>query len=113
MFQVLNGYLFQHGNISIPGLGTIHMETLPASVDTVGQNILPPLHNFRFDKYFDAPDREFFLYLSEQKGIPDFEAIKWYSEFSYDLRERIRKDEKVKLGWRWPAGKRFCRQYCI
>ncbi len=95
MFQELNGYLFQHGSISIPGLGTIHIDRVPAMVDTPNHQILPPLHNFRFDKYFDAPDREFFLYLSEQKNIPDYEAIKWYSEFSYSLREKIRLEEKV------------------
>jgi hypothetical protein len=26
---------------------------------------------FRFDKYFDAPDREFFSYLAQQKNIAD------------------------------------------
>jgi hypothetical protein len=95
MFDVLNSYLFQHKNISIPGLGTIYMESLPASMDTSTQNMLPPLYYFRFDKYFDAPDREFFSYLSGQKKIPDYEALRLYSEFSYVLREKINREEKV------------------
>jgi hypothetical protein len=95
MFQVLNGYLFQHKNISIPGLGTIYLETQPTNIDMANKNILPPQHSFRFDKYFDAPDKEFFAYLATQKKIADYEAIKWYTEFSYDLRDRIRHEEKV------------------
>ena len=95
MFQVLNAYLFQHRSISIPGLGTIYMETLPASVDVADRTILPPHYHFRFDKYFDAPDREFFAYLASQRNILDFEAIRWYNEFSSQLRNRIRSEELV------------------
>jgi len=95
MFQVLNAYLFQHKSISIPGLGTIYLEARSASVDVADRTILPPLYQFRFDKYFDAPDREFFSYIATQRNILDYEAIKWYNEFSLDLRNRIRTEEQV------------------
>ena len=95
MFQVLNAYLFQHRSISIPGLGTIYLETFSASVDVADRIILPPLYQFRFDKYFDSPDREFFAYIASQQNVLDYEAIKWYNEFSLDLRNRIRSEDKV------------------
>ncbi len=95
MFDVLNSYLFQHKNISIPGLGTIYLESLPASMDTSTKNMLPPLYYFRFDKYFDAPDREFFSYLATHQNIPDYEALRLYSEFSFVLREKINREESV------------------
>jgi hypothetical protein len=95
MFQVLNAYLFQHRSISIPGLGTIYLETLPASVDVAERTMLPPAYRFRFDKYFDAPDAAFFAYLATQKNILDYEAIKWYNEFSFELRNRIRAEDGV------------------
>jgi hypothetical protein len=95
MFQVLNAYLFQHRSISIPGLGTIYLETFSASVDVADRIILPPLYQFRFDKYFDSPDREFFAYIASQQNVLDYEAIKWYNEFSLDLRNRIRTEDKV------------------
>lgn len=95
MFQVLNAYLFQHRSISIPGLGTIYLETFSASVDVADRTILPPLYQFRFDKYFDSPDREFFAYIASQRNVLDYEAIKWYNEFSLDLRNRIRTEENV------------------
>src|SRR5215467_7455277 len=96
MFEILNSYLFQHKSISIPGLGTIYMETLPASVDTSTKNMLPPLYYFRFDKYFDAPGRQFFSFVARQKKIEDFEALKWYNEFSFDLRNKISEEGRVK-----------------
>jgi len=95
MFQVLNAYLFQHRSISIPGLGTIYLETFSASADVADRTILPPLYQFRFDKYFDSPDREFFAYIASQRNVLDYEAIKWYNEFATDLRQRIRTEDKV------------------
>jgi len=95
MFDILNSYLFQHKSISIPGMGTIIMETLPASIDTSTKNILPPLYYFRFDKYSDAPERTFFSYLADQKKIEDYEALKMYSEFAFELRNKINLDESV------------------
>ena len=96
MFDVLNGYLFQHKSISVPGLGTIFLERVPASADGGNSSFLPPLYYFRFDKYFDAPDKDFFSYIAGERHIPDYEAIKWYNEFSQNLRSRIRLDENVK-----------------
>lgn len=95
MFQVLNAYLFQHRSISIPGLGTIYLETHPANVDVADRTMLPPVFRFRFDKYFDAPDATFFSYLAAQGKMLDYEAIKWYSEFSFELRNRIRQEDEV------------------
>ena len=96
MFKLLNSYLFQHKSISITGMGTIYMETLPASVDTSTKNMLPPLYYFRFDKYFDAPGRQFFSFLAAQKKIEDFEALKWYNEFAFELRNQMSDEGKVK-----------------
>lgn len=95
MLQVLNAYLFQHRSISIPGLGTIYLETFPAHVDVADRTVLPPAYRFRFDKYFDAPEREFFSYLATQGKMLDFEAIKWYNEFAFDLRNRIKNEDEV------------------
>lgn len=95
MWQVLNAYLFQHRSISIPGLGTIYLETMPANVDVAERTMQPPVYQFRFDKYFDAPDKEFFAFVAAQRNILDYEAIKWYNEFSFELRNRIRAEEQV------------------
>jgi hypothetical protein len=95
MFEVLNAYLFQHRSISIPGLGTIYLETHPASVDVADRTMLPPVYQFRFDRYFDQPDREFFTYIAANRNVLDYEAIKWYNEFSFELRNRIRNEDQV------------------
>lgn len=96
MTEALTSYLIQHKSISIPGLGTVYIERIPAQTDFINKQIIPPAFHFRFDKYFDAPDKDFFTYLAQQKDMADYEAIKWYNEWAYDLRNRLRVDEEVK-----------------
>jgi hypothetical protein len=95
MIETLNKYLIQHKSINIPGLGTIFIEHLPATFDVVNKRILPPHYLFRFNKYFDTPDKEFFNYLAYERGIPDSEAIRQYNQFAHDLRTSIKQDDKA------------------
>jgi len=95
MIETLNKYLIQHKSINIPGLGTIFIEHRPAIFDVVNKRILPPHYEFRFNKYFDTPDKEFFSYLSYERGIPDYEAIQLYNQFAQDLRTAIKQEDKA------------------
>jgi hypothetical protein len=95
MTDVLVSYLLQHKSISIPGLGSMYIERIPAQTDFVNRRILPPDYHFRFDKYFDAPDKDFFTYLAKQQNIADYEAIKWYNEWAYELRSKLREGHVV------------------
>jgi hypothetical protein len=95
MVEVLNSYLVQHKSLSIPGLGTIYVERKPAQSDFLNKQIIAPSYHYRFDRYFDAPDKDFFTYLAAQKEIADYEAIRWYNEWAYELRNKIRTQEQV------------------
>jgi hypothetical protein len=89
MYRILNRYLFLKKSIPVPGLGTICMETQPASIDASTRTILPPIYRFRFDKFFDSPDKDLFAYLSAQQDISDYEALRQYNDFAYSLRDRL------------------------
>lgn len=97
MVNLVRTYLLQNKSISIPGLGTIYIERTPAQSDFVNRQLLPPSYHFRFDKYFDAPGREFFTYLAARKNIEDFEAIKLYNEWALGLRNNIGTDHSAIL----------------
>jgi hypothetical protein len=89
MYDILNKYLFLNKSIPVPGLGTICMDNLPATIDASTRTIHPPTHRFRFDKFFDSPDKELFTYLSAQQNISDYEALRQYNDFAYSLRDRL------------------------
>ncbi len=97
MVQLITPYLLQNKSISIPGLGTIYVERIPAQSDFVNRQLLPPSYHYRFDKYFDAPGKDFFTYLAAKKNIEDYEAIKLYNEWALQVRNRISADQPAVL----------------
>ena len=89
MYNILNNYLFLNKSIPVPGLGTIYMESLPATIDASTRSILPPVYHIRFDKFSDSPEKNLFSYLSSQQNISDYEALRQYNDFAYSLRDRL------------------------
>lgn len=94
----LYSYLLQHKSLAIPGLGTIVIERSPAYKDVNSQELFPPSFYFRFDKYFDAPGKDFFTFLAQQERLADFEAIRLYNEWAQDTGSRIRSSQTAQLG---------------
>jgi hypothetical protein len=95
MNAILNRYLIQHKSISIPGLGTIQADTIPASIDAAGRCAIPPSVVYRFDSYFDAPDKEFFSYLARKNRISDYDALRNYNAFAYTLRDQLNQQQSA------------------
>ena len=97
MEGLVRTYLLQKSSISIPGLGTIYVERSPARSDFINRQLLPPSYHFRFDKYFDAPGKDFFTFLAAKKNVEDYEAIKMYNEWALSLRNSIGTEESATL----------------
>jgi hypothetical protein len=97
MVQLIKTYLLQNKSISIPGLGTIYVERTPAQTDFVNRRLLPPSYHFRFDKYFDAPGKDFFTFLAARNRVEDYEAIKIYNEWALQLRNNISTDNATPI----------------
>ena len=97
MERLIRTYLLQKSSVSIPGLGTIYVERSPARSDFINRQVLPPSYHFRFDKYFDAPGKDFFAFLAARKNIEDYEAIKLYNEWALSLRNNLSTDQASAL----------------
>lgn len=97
MIDTLTTYLVHHHSVSIPGLGTIYIERIPAQVDFINKQILAPSYHYRFDKFHDSPHKDFFHFLASSRQMPDYEAIKYYNEWATEFRNRIRNNEIISL----------------
>lgn len=97
MIQAVRDYLLQHKSVSIPGLGTIYVERIPAQSDFVNRQLLPPAYHLRFDKYFDAPPKEFFAFLAAKNNVQDYEAIRQYNEWAQELRNGLGAEQTIRL----------------
>ena len=113
MTHFLNTYLLEHKSVSIPGLGTIYVERIPAQSDFVNRQLLPPAYHYRFDKYFDAPEKEFFTFLASSKNIPEYEAMKLYNEWAMSLRNNINTNELTPIEGVGGIEKRRIGRYCF
>jgi hypothetical protein len=89
MYAILNKYLFLNKSIPVSGLGTICLENIPATVDASTRTVRPPAFRFRFDKFYDSPDKSLFSFLSVHQNISDYEALRQYNDFAYSLRDRL------------------------
>lgn len=90
MISILNNYLLQHKSVSIPGIGTIYIERTPAQSDFINKQILPPSFHYRFDKYYDSPEKDFFTFLAHKRNIADYEAIQYYNQWAQELKNELR-----------------------
>lgn len=97
MTASLYSYLIRQHQLPIPGLGTLLIERRPAQTDFVNKQILPPTYQYRFDQYFDAPDKDFFSYLASSNKVTDIEAIRWFNEWAYNLRNQLKTDQPVEI----------------
>lgn len=97
MEQLVRIYLLQKSSISIPGLGTIYVERSPARSDFINRQLLPPTFHYRFDKYFDAPGKDFFAFVATRKNIEEYEAIKMYNEWALSLRNNVTSEQSAEI----------------
>jgi hypothetical protein len=95
MIAALNSYLHQHKSLSIPGIGTIYIERTPARSDFTNKQILPPGYHYRFDRFFDTPDKQFFSFLARKQNVADYEAMQWYNEWAQEMSAQLKTDAIV------------------
>lgn len=95
MFQILHQYLIQHKTLSLPGLGTLVLQNIPAISNFSDHLIEPPMQKIIFDDLHDAPDKDLFLYVANILQVEEWEAIKRVNDFSFELKNRLKQDGEI------------------
>jgi len=95
MLQLLHQYLIQHRSVSLPGLGTIQLQHIPAIINFTDHLIEPPALKAFLDDTQDTPGKSLFRYMSDKLGIEEWEAIKRLNDFSFDLKNDLKQGNEV------------------
>jgi hypothetical protein len=95
MIDILNSYLILHKSISIPGLGTIYVERVPANSDFVNRQILPPGYQFRFDKYSMLLIKSSSATSPLKNILPILKPSVCITNGPYELRNQLKGEEPV------------------
>ena len=95
MFHILHQYLIQHKSLSLPGLGTLELQNIPAISNFSDHMIEPPMQKIIFDDVHDAPDKDLFQYVASRWQIEEWEAIKRVNDFSYELKNKLKEGDEI------------------
>lgn len=95
MYSILHQYLIQQKSLSLPGLGTLVLQNIPAISNFSAHLIEPPMQKIIFDEFHDAPDKDLFLFVAARLQVEEWEAIKMVNDFSYELKNQLKQTGKV------------------
>jgi len=95
MYSILHQYLIQQKSLSLPGLGTLVLQNIPAISNFSAHLIEPPMQKIIFDELHDAPDKDLFLFIAARLQVEEWEAIKMVNDFSYELKNQLKQTGKV------------------
>ena len=95
MFHILYQYLIQNKSLSLPGVGTLQLQNIPAISNFSNHVIQPPSHKIVFDDAQDAPNKSLFQYIAFKMGLEEWEAIKKVNDFSYELKNQLKQGNEI------------------
>lgn len=95
MYQQLYQYLLQHHRLTIPGIGTLAVESTAALYDFPNRSVNPHAYSISLLHGNDAPSKKVFAWLAQAFGITDREAVMQFNDFAYELKKKVIDGRKV------------------
>ena len=89
MHTLLYKYLILNGQLSLPGLGTFHLQKTSSVLDFGNKVFTPPSYNFHLDGLHESPSKKLFGWLSKKLHVSDWDAIRMVNDFSFELKNKI------------------------
>jgi nucleoid DNA-binding protein len=97
MTHLLYKYLIIHKQVTLPGIGVFSINRKPASHDLVNKTFQSPVFDIDFSSKASIADKDFFIFVSREKGIDEAEASKHLHDFAYRLKEEVSLNKIVEL----------------
>lgn len=97
MDKLFYKYIILHKRGGIPGIGTFSLERQPAQLEFTTKSFTAPQYKIKFLQENAVADKHLYSFLAEESKIDSLEAIKLFSEFSYNLKEEVHAHKKVVL----------------
>ena len=95
MHTILYRYLILNGQLSLPGIGTFHLQKTSSVLDFGNKVFTAPAYNFYLDSLHESPSKKLFGWLSKKLHIADWDAIRMVNDFSFDLKNKINTGESA------------------
>lgn len=97
MYSLLYKYLMLHEQVAIPGVGRFYKHREPARQDFVNNMYQPPAHYIFFKEEQANADRKLYRFISKSHGMNEVEAIRYFHEFAYKIKEHVRHFNSIEM----------------
>jgi len=95
MYQQLYQYLLQHHKLTIPGIGTLAVESTAAVYDFPNRSVNPHAYSISLLHGNDTPSKKVFAWLAQVFGISDRDAVMQFNDFAFELKKQLNDGRKV------------------
>lgn len=89
MYNILYEFLILNKQLSLPGIGTIHLKRTSSVFDFGSKIFTAPAYVFTLENEDQHPSRKLFEWLSAVKKVSEWEAIKLVNDFSFTMKNII------------------------
>ena len=89
MYATLYQYLIFYKQLSLPGVGTLHLKRDSSQLDFGNKIFTAPAYSFTLDNSSDKPSKKLFEWLSQFSGVSDWDAVKMVNDFSFELKNAV------------------------
>jgi hypothetical protein len=89
VFNTLYQFLIFNKQLSLPGIGTIHLKKTSSELDFGNKLFTSPVYNFRLEVGPDVPSKKLFAWLSKVLNISEAEAVRKLNDFSVEIKNKL------------------------
>jgi hypothetical protein len=98
--SLIASYLFQHKTVSLPGLGRLRVEDLPAQSDFVNKTMLAPHPTIRYTSDIDDGEQDQLVqYLSQKQSISWLAASEKLHQWAAEAKALLRQNGQLYLAY--------------
>jgi hypothetical protein len=95
MDETLYLFLLKNQEIAIPGIGTVVLETKPATADFASRYFLPPLYQFSFRPAAATVSKQMYASLAATTGISERDAVMKLNDLAFEWKKILESGREV------------------
>jgi nucleoid DNA-binding protein len=102
MFQIFYRYLVLYKKVSLPGIGTFHVQRKPSTLNFEKKVFEAPAYKIAFTEEAVETDKAVYSIVSSEKQVNESEAIKHFRHFAEGIQKSLVLNRRVELpgvGW--------------
>ena len=89
MYTAVKKFLALHHHLSLPGIGSFTVETIPAQINIANRSILPSNEKINFSNEILPSEKKFYSFLSEELSVDETQAQRSFIHFVDDLKSDL------------------------